>query len=113
MPMVGAVDQTRIDKLQVSLIEEVHQQGSRAVIIDLTGVPDMDAASVERLNCVTGAASLLGAAVILTGLRPEIAQQWARQEAEIRNAVSERSLERGIARALEIINTRSDRGTRK
>jgi len=113
VPMVGAVDQTRIDKLRVSLIEEVHQQGSRAVIIDLTGVPDMDATSVERLNCVTGAASLLGATVILTGLRPEIAQQWARQEAEIRNALSERSLERGIARALEIINTLSDRGTRE
>ena len=113
VPMVGAVDQTRIDKLQVSLVEEVHKQGSRAVIIDLTGVPDMEAASVERLNCVTGAASLLGAAVILTGLRPEIAKQWARQETEIRNAVSESTLERGIARALEIINIRSDRGTRK
>jgi methyl-accepting chemotaxis protein len=105
VPMVGVVDQSRIDKLRVSLIEEVHQQSSRVVIIDLTGVPDMEAASVERLNSVSGAASLLGAAVVLTGLRPEIAQQWARQEAEIRNAVSERSLERGIARALEIINT--------
>jgi methyl-accepting chemotaxis protein len=113
VPMVGLVDQTRIDKLRESLIEEVHQQGSRAVIIDLTGVPDMDATIVERLNVVTGAASLLGAAVVLTGLRPEIAQQWARQEAEIHNAVSERSLERGIARALEITNSRSDNGTRE
>jgi anti-anti-sigma regulatory factor/HAMP domain-containing protein len=113
VPMVGLVDQTRIDKLRESLIEQVHQQGSRAVIIDLTGVPDMDATIVERLNVVTGAASLLGAAVVLTGLRPEIAQQWARQEAEIHNAVSERSLERGIARALEIANTRSDNGTRE
>ena len=111
VPMVGVVDQTRIDQLRVSLIEEVHRQRSRVVIIDLTGVPEMDANSVARLNRVTGSASLLGASVVLTGLRPEIAQQWARQEVEIRNAMSERSLERGIARALEIINTRSDRGT--
>ena len=111
VPMVGVVDQTRIDQLRVSLIEEVHRLRSRAVIIDLTGVPEMDATSAARLNRVTGSASLLGASVVLTGLRPEIAQQWARQEVEIRNAVSERSLERGIARALEIINTQSDRGT--
>jgi rsbT co-antagonist protein RsbR len=97
----------------VSLIEEVHQQRSRVVIIDLTGVPEMDAATVAGLNRVAGAASLLGATVVLTGLRPEIAQQWAQQEVQIRDAVSERSLERGIARALEIINTRIDRGTRE
>jgi methyl-accepting chemotaxis protein len=113
VPMVGIVDPSRIDQLRVSLIEEVHQQRSRVVIVDLTGVPEMDAASVAGLNAVAGAASLLGATVILTGLRPEIAQQWAQQEVQVHNAVSERSLERGIARALEIINTGFDRGTRK
>jgi rsbT co-antagonist protein RsbR len=113
VPMVGIVDPSRIDQLRVSLIEEVHQQRSRVVIIDLTGVPEMDAATVAGLNRVAGAASLLGATVVLTGLRPEIAQQWAQQEVQIRDAVSERSLERGIARALEIINTRIDRGTRE
>jgi rsbT co-antagonist protein RsbR len=97
----------------VSLIDEVHQQRSRVVIIDLTGVSEMDATTVTGLNRVAGAASLLGATVVLTGLRPEIAQKWAQQEVQIRNAVSERSLERGIARALEIINTRFDRGTRE
>ena len=113
VPMVGIVDPSRIDQLRVSLIEEVHQQRSRVVIIDLTGVPEMDAAAVAGLNRVAGAASLLGATVVLTGLRPEIAQQWAQQEVQIRDAVSERSLERGIARALEIINSRFDRDTRE
>ena len=47
---------------------------------------------------------------MLTGLRPDIAARWAHQEVEISNAVSERSLERGIARALEIIDTGIDRG---
>ena len=111
VPMVGIVDPTRIDQLRVSLIEEVHRQRSRVVIIDLTGVPEMDATTVAGLSAVAGAASLLGATVILTGLRPEIAEQWAQQEVQVRNAVSERSLERGIARALEQINTRIDRGT--
>jgi rsbT co-antagonist protein RsbR len=97
----------------VSLIEEVHRQRSRVVIIDLTGVPEMDATTVAGLSAVAGAASLLGATVILTGLRPEIAQHWAQQEVQVHNAVCERSLERGIARALELINTRFDRGTRE
>ena len=59
----------------------------------------------DRFNSVAGAVALLGATVVLTGLRPEVAAQWAQQEVQISNAVSERSLERGIARALEMIGT--------
>ena len=105
VPMVGVVDQSRIEQLHQSLIEEVHKQRSRVVIIDLTGAPEIDAVSAAGLNSVAGAVALLGATVVLTGLRPEIAAQWAQQEVQISNAVSERSLERGIARALEMIGT--------
>ena len=111
VPMVGVVDESRIEQLHQSLIEEVHKQRSRVVIIDLTGAPEIDAVSAAGLNSVAGAVALLGATVVLTGLRPDIAAQWAQQEVQISNAVSERSLERGMARALELINTRIDRGT--
>ena len=83
----------------------MHKQRSRVVIIDLTGAPEIDAASAAGFDLVAGAVALLGATVILTGLRSQIAAQWAQQEVQISNAVSERSLERGIARALEIIDT--------
>ena len=45
VPMVGVVDQSRIEQLHQSLIEEVHKQRSRVVIIDLTGAPEIDAVS--------------------------------------------------------------------
>ena len=104
VPMVGVVDHSRIDQLRGSLIEEVHRQRSKVVIIDLTGAPEIDAASAAGFNLVAGAVGLLGATVVLTGLRSQIAAQWAEQEVQISNAESERSLERGIARALEIID---------
>ena len=113
VPMVGVVDQSRIDQLRESLIEEVHKQRSRVVIIDLTGAPEIDAASAAGFNFLAGAVALLGATLILTGLRSQIAAQWAQQEVHISNAVSERSLERGIARGLEIIDTGIDRGIGK
>jgi methyl-accepting chemotaxis protein len=105
VPMVGVVDHSRVDQLRESLIGEVHQQRSKVVIIDLTGVPEIDATSAAGFDLVAGAVALLGATVMLTGLRSQIAAQWAQQEVQISNAVSERSLERGIARALEIIDT--------
>ena len=109
--MVGFVDQLRVEQLRESLVAGVHQQGARVAVIDLTGVPEVGADSVEGLNRMVGAIGLLGATVILTGLRPEIAAQWADQEGQINNAVSERSLERGIARALQMIEADTGYGT--
>jgi HAMP domain-containing protein/anti-anti-sigma regulatory factor len=103
VPMVGFVDQLRVEQLRESLVAGVHQQGARVAIIDLTGVPAVNADCVEDLGRMVDAVGLLGAAVVLTGLRPEIAAQWADQEGRINNAVSERSLERGIARAFKMI----------
>jgi HAMP domain-containing protein/anti-anti-sigma regulatory factor len=111
VPMVGFVDQLRAEQLRESLVACVHQQGARVAVIDLTGVPEVDAAGVEGLNRIVGAIGLLGATAILTGLRPEIAAQWADQEGRLNNAVSERSLERGIARALKMIQAGTEYGT--
>jgi rsbT co-antagonist protein RsbR len=111
--MVGVVDHSRVDQLRESLIEEVHRQRSKVVIIDLTGAPEIDAVSAAGFDLVAGAVAVVGATVMLTGLRSQIAAQWAQQEVQISNAVSERSLERGIARALEIIDAGIDRGIGK
>jgi rsbT co-antagonist protein RsbR len=105
------MDQLRIEQLRESLVAGVHQQGARVAVIDLTGVPEVDADSVEGLNRMVGAIGLLGANVILTGLRPEIAAQWADQEGWINNAVNERSLERGIARALKLLEAGTEHDT--
>jgi HAMP domain-containing protein/anti-anti-sigma regulatory factor len=113
VPMVGFVDQLRVEQLRESLVSGVHQQGARVAIIDLTGVPEVDADSVEGLNRMVGAIGLLGATVILTGLRPQIAAQWADQEKQVHNAWSERSLERGIARALKMIEAGAEKDTDK
>ncbi len=103
VPMVGFVDRLRVEKIRGSLVAGVHQQGARVAIIDLTGVPEVDADSISELDRLIGAIGLLGASVILTGVRPEIAAQWAEQEGRLDDALSEGSLERGIARALEMI----------
>lgn len=102
VPMVGVIDRSRMQQLREGLVEGVHQQGARVALIDLTGVPEMDPEAAAGLSDVAIAVGLLGARVVLTGLRPEIAEQWVSQEVQMPNAASERSLERGIARALEI-----------
>jgi rsbT co-antagonist protein RsbR len=44
------------------------------VVIDITGVPDLDAEVANHLVQAVDASRLMGAAVIITGLSPEIAQ---------------------------------------
>jgi len=47
---------------------------AKVVVIDITGVPVMDATVANHLVQTVDAARLLGATVIITGLSPEIAQ---------------------------------------
>ena len=111
VPMVGVIDRSRMQQMRESLVEGVHQQGARVVLIDLTGVPEIDPEASAGLSEVVTAVGLLGARVVLTGLRPEIAEQWVSQEVQLPKAASERSLERGIARAIEITAGRSGDAT--
>jgi rsbT co-antagonist protein RsbR len=44
------------------------------VVIDITGVPDLDAEVANHLVQTVDASRLMGAGVIITGLSPKIAQ---------------------------------------
>jgi rsbT co-antagonist protein RsbR len=44
------------------------------VVIDITGVPDVDETVANHLVQTVDASRLMGASVIITGLSPEIAQ---------------------------------------
>jgi methyl-accepting chemotaxis protein len=104
VPLVGNIDRRRLDQLRETLVNGIHQMESKVAIIDLTGVPELSPDCVSNLNRIAGAAGLLGATVILTGLRPEIAADLATQDFQAQNSICERSLERGISRALRIVD---------
>jgi rsbT co-antagonist protein RsbR len=74
MPLVGALDTTRLDDMRQHALREVERLAARHLLIDITGVPVIDSQVAQGLLTVVQAARLVGAEVTLVGIRPEVAQ---------------------------------------
>ena len=64
----------RARQLTEQLLRGIRTNRAKVVVIDITGVPVMDANVANHLVQTVEATRLLGATVIITGLSPEIAQ---------------------------------------
>jgi rsbT co-antagonist protein RsbR len=74
LPIIGAVDSERARQLTEQLLRGVRSNRAKVVVMDITGVPAVDATVANHLVQTVEASRLLGATVIVTGLSPEIAQ---------------------------------------
>lgn len=73
LPIIGVIDPQRARQLTEQLLRGIRSNRARVVVIDITGVPVMDATVSNHLVHTVEATRLLGATVIITGLSPEIA----------------------------------------
>ncbi len=74
VPLIGAIDRGRALQVLTAVAEGVGRHEARFVLLELTGVPAVDAQVAHALGQTSRAVALLGARVILVGLRPEIAR---------------------------------------
>jgi rsbT co-antagonist protein RsbR len=74
LPIIGVLDQARARQLTEQLLGGIRTHRARVVVIDITGVPDVDQDVANALVQTVDASRLMGASVIITGLSPEIAQ---------------------------------------
>ncbi|AKU99096.1 RsbR, positive regulator of sigma-B [Labilithrix luteola] len=74
MPLIGAIDGARADRIMETLLAGVIETRSRTAIIDITGVATVDTKVADALIRAARAVHLVGADVVLTGIRPEVAQ---------------------------------------
>src|SRR5438309_9374659 len=74
LPIIGVIDSHRARQLTEQLLRGIRANRARVVVIDITGVAAMDSSVANHLVLTVEASRLLGAAVIVTGLSPEIAQ---------------------------------------
>ncbi len=74
----GAADRRdrpmRAQQITTEVLEQVSQQQAEVVLLDITGVPIVDTQVANSLLQTAQAAMLLGARVLMVGIRPEIAQ---------------------------------------
>lgn len=74
MPLVGTLDEQRLEEFTTVLLQEIAQQQARRVLVDLTGVELVDDRHILLIVRALRGAELLGARCTLVGIRPELAQ---------------------------------------
>ena len=74
LPIIGVLDAQRARQLTEQLLHGIRAHRAKLVVIDITGVPNVDEAVANSLVDTVTASRLMGADVIITGLSSEIAQ---------------------------------------
>ena len=74
LPIIGVLDTQRARQLTEQLLRGIRTHRAKVVVIDITGVPEVDEAVANNLVQTVDASRLMGAGVIITGLSSEIAQ---------------------------------------
>ncbi|XXY23244.1 substrate-binding domain-containing protein [Sorangium sp. So ce216] len=114
MPIVGTMDAQRSGRFIESMLRDITEHNARVVLVDVTGMAVVDAASVEHLLRAARAARLLGAEVVLVGITPAAARLMVEEGVDLGSLITRSTLELGFAYALsktggQIVYRRSPR----
>jgi rsbT co-antagonist protein RsbR len=74
MPLVGALDSRRAADMLDRMLHRVSEERAKVMILDITGVPIVDTQVAQIFITAAQAVKLLGVDVVMTGIRPEVAQ---------------------------------------
>jgi len=96
MPLIGAFDSQRTQLTVDRLLHGVAEYHASVVILDITGVPIVDTHVASALMQAAQAVRLLGAEVVLTGIRPEVAQTLVGMGVSLQGIVTRGTLQSGI-----------------
>jgi len=73
LPIIGRMDEARAQQMTEKLLNIIANRGMRTVILDLTGVGAIDAASIEHLGRMHQAVRLLGSDCVFSGISGQTA----------------------------------------
>lgn len=100
LPLVGMLDTHRAAQVMEATLSEIQENRAEVLILDVTGVPTIDTNVAHHLIQLARAVEMLGAKVILVGLRPEIARTVVQMGVDLGTITTLANLQAGIAHAL-------------
>jgi rsbT co-antagonist protein RsbR len=95
------LDSQRAQQLMERLLHRITETSSQVAVIDITGVPTIDTQTAQHLIETISAVRLLGSEVILTGVRPIIAQTLVHLGIDLAHVTTRSSLAAGLRMALD------------
>ncbi len=112
MPLVGAIDSARAQQIVDTLLEGVAEYRAEMAIVDITGVQVVDTQVANALVRAAQAVRLLGAQVILTGIKPQVAQTLVQLGISLEGIKTTGSLQTGVRLALTNDASKRQNGAR-
>lgn len=100
LPLVSHLDDRRADRMRQALMEGIVHHRARFVLIDISGLPEIDSKSVHHLEDMCQASRLLGAETALVGIHAEVASEMVKTGIDLQSLRAERDLQSGIEWAL-------------
>jgi len=99
LPLVGDVDDRRSRQITEELLTAVILTQSDIVLVDITGLGDINTNVIAQLLRTVQAAGLLGAEVWIVGIAPEIAQTIVNLGVDLRHITTFATLRQGLDQA--------------
>lgn len=103
-PLIGSLDSERTQQFMERLLTRIVETNSPVALVDITGVPTIDTKTAQHLIETISAVRLLGAQVVLTGVRPTIAQTMVHLGVQLSDIITRSSLSAGLVVALNVLN---------
>jgi rsbT co-antagonist protein RsbR len=104
VPLIGMLDSARTQQLMERLLQRLTETNSPVALIDITGVPAIDTQTAQHLIETIKAVRYIGADVVLTGVRPTIAQTLVHLGIDLSSATTRSSLKAGLQVAFDMID---------
>lgn len=100
VPIVGAIDDEHGAQLGQVVLDAVATRKARCVILDITGVEDVEATTASRLLQTAAAVRLLGAECMVSGVSPVVAQRMLALGSDLGGITTCRSLRDALLQRL-------------
>ncbi|WP_017727418.1 STAS domain-containing protein [Halalkalibacterium ligniniphilum] len=75
LPLIGSMDEIRTSIIEEKVLNEIGISRIQTLIMDLSGIGDMEPKIINHLVRIIDGTSLMGCNTVITGLRPEVVRK--------------------------------------
>jgi rsbT antagonist protein RsbS len=97
-------------QIQKAVLDRITETGIKGVIIELSGVDIIDSFLCRAIFDTARMTSMLGAATVLTGIKPEVAASLIEFDLEFEDLQTAITIEESFHRLESIVEPKEDRG---